>query len=158
PLDYQQESSFCAHHRRAVRVVVPPQFLPTQGSVLQKKNFRGKDAGPPRDAPKTAPGARRPTALAAAGTRPMPKGKLKAAARHLKESLRQDPQHFAALEALGVLCGMAGDTEEAAKLLRRAMERNPAAPSAPMNLGLALMQLSRMDEAAAAFETAARLD
>ncbi|HZA02603.1 MAG TPA: tetratricopeptide repeat protein, partial [Hyphomicrobiaceae bacterium] len=84
-------------------------------------------------------------------------GRLKDAERIVKDVLRASPGHFDALHALAIIRGQQRQTNEAVKLLAKAVQVEPSSAPAHYNLGSALMILKRFDEAAVAFERAVTL-
>jgi len=71
--------------------------------------------------------------------------------------LDDDPSHLGALYHLGLLAGRGGDHRRAVAFGRRAVAAAPDNPSVHNNLGVALMDLGRADEAADAFRAAIAL-
>ena len=74
-------------------------------------------------------------------------GRLEEAQQLYGEVLAQAPDDADALHYLGILKGQAGDLEAAAALLARAAEMDPANGAIHYNLGNALRQRGRLDEA-----------
>jgi tetratricopeptide (TPR) repeat protein len=68
--------------------------------------------------------------------------------------LGKAPGDFAALYHLGLVCAHRGRLDAGARLIRRALRRNPASAAAHNDLGAVLKLLGRLDEAAAAFGAA----
>ena len=82
-----------------------------------------------------------------------------AAAREIYEHvLRADPDHYDALNELGMLAGQANQSEEALQYFERAIAIRPQDPAAHVNLGNALRQLRQPEAALARFETALSLN
>lgn len=79
-------------------------------------------------------------------------GALAKAAELYQRVLRATPDHFGALDSLGLLCFQCGQFENAAQLFDSAAKQRPNSESAVYNRGCALQQLKRADEALAAFE------
>ena len=67
------------------------------------------------------------------------------------------PSHFGALHFSGMIHYQRGAWQAAADWIGRALALNPNAPEAHSNLGLALQELRRIDEALAAYDRALRL-
>jgi predicted O-linked N-acetylglucosamine transferase (SPINDLY family) len=84
-------------------------------------------------------------------------GKLNEAAEIYGQVLRNEPRHFEALHALGILSYQRGRLEEAEKLIRDAMACNPNAPDAAYNHACLLQKLNRQEEAIASFDRALAL-
>jgi predicted O-linked N-acetylglucosamine transferase (SPINDLY family) len=81
-----------------------------------------------------------------------------AAARTLYEGLlRSHPNHFDALNALGVLSGQSGDFPQAILFFDRAIAVQPSSSGPYCNRGLALKQLRQLDAAVASFDQAIAL-
>jgi len=66
--------------------------------------------------------------------------------------LERDPRHFGALHLTGLIHYQRGAPAAAADWIGRALAVNPASPEAHSNLGLALLDLKRPEEALAAHE------
>jgi len=66
--------------------------------------------------------------------------------------LERDPRHFGALQLTGLIHYQRGAPAAAADWIGRALAVNPASPEAHSNLGLALLDLKRPEEALAAHE------
>ncbi len=75
----------------------------------------------------------------------------------LQQLLQLDPQHFAALHLLGVLCGQDDSAEESLDLLTRACVLRPHDAEALTNLGNALASVQRYEEALARYDQALSL-
>ncbi|MDQ8756499.1 tetratricopeptide repeat protein [Sphingosinicella sp. LHD-64] len=84
-------------------------------------------------------------------------GQADAAARLLHAVLATDPEHYDALQLLGLLARGRGDHAAAADLFRKSLRANPYQPHVLNNLGNALTGLARQDEAIAAYREALRL-
>ncbi len=81
-----------------------------------------------------------------------------AAARSLYETLLgSHPNHFDALNALGVLAGQSGDFPRAILYFERAIAAQPSRSGPYCNRGLALKQLRQLDAAVASFDQAIAL-
>ena len=85
-------------------------------------------------------------------------GRLNDAERIYRAVLEAVPQHFQALQMLGVLCVQTGHPGEGAALLHRAVEADPASGVAHANLANVLKQLGRFDEALLHCDRALALD
>src|SRR5260370_41691379 len=70
------------------------------------------------------------------------------------EVLRQQPNHFDALNRLAVIAAQTGQTERAAELFRRAIKLNGKIPAIHRNLGMALFELKRLKESLATVDKA----
>ncbi|HXJ01959.1 MAG TPA: tetratricopeptide repeat protein [Micropepsaceae bacterium] len=81
-------------------------------------------------------------------------GRLAEAAAIYSEILKQQPAHFEALHALGVLRYQAGDLLAAERLIAEALLINPGAADAHYNRGSLLLKLNRHEEALACFASA----
>ena len=81
-------------------------------------------------------------------------GKLAEAAAIYSEILREQPKHFEALHALGILRYQAGELDEAERLIAEAVLINPHAADALYNRGSLLLKLNRREEALACFASA----
>ena len=75
------------------------------------------------------------------------RGDLTGARDAAKAIVSRHPYEAAALHFLGVVCCQTGETEEGANFLRRALNINPADIRIRFNLGQALLELGRLDEA-----------
>jgi hypothetical protein len=73
-----------------------------------------------------------------------------------RQVLAQVPEHVDALHLLGVLAGQSGHHDDAIGLIGRAIELHPS-PEAYSNLGVALREKGRLDEAIDAHRSALRL-
>lgn len=85
-------------------------------------------------------------------------GNLDAAAQGYGAVLAGDPQNADALHLLGVVQRAHGQPEQAVALIRRALQYAPGLADAHANLGNALCDLQRFDEAASAYATALDLN
>src|SRR5690348_11680336 len=74
-------------------------------------------------------------------------GRREEAGRIYREILDADPNHVDSLHLLGVLANDAGKHEEAVELIGRALQQAPAYAVAHNNLGNALLNLGRMEDA-----------
>ena len=81
-------------------------------------------------------------------------GKLAQAAELYSEVLRNEPKHFEALHALGILHYQGGRLEEAERLIGEASSINPKAADAAYNHACLLQRLNRWDEALVSFDRA----
>lgn len=86
------------------------------------------------------------------------RGDLDAAVAAYEDILRRDPDHFDALRLLSVACLQARQPARAEALARRALALRPDAAVGRLNLGNALADLGRWDEALAAFDQALARD
>jgi tetratricopeptide (TPR) repeat protein len=84
-------------------------------------------------------------------------GDAAGAERLTREALAGEPDNFAALHLLGVLCAQAGRKDEAEALLRAALKINRDSAPAFLNYGILLEELGRQEEALAAFDRAQSL-
>jgi tetratricopeptide (TPR) repeat protein len=84
-------------------------------------------------------------------------GKFAEAERAYAELLRRQPGNFQALHLYGVLALQRGQTERAIELLRQALKLEPRQPLAHRDLGNALQQLRRFEEALASYDKALAL-
>ncbi|MBK1648485.1 tetratricopeptide repeat protein [Rhabdochromatium marinum] len=85
-------------------------------------------------------------------------GKLAQAEEAYRDVLNQDPYEPITLNQLGVLKINSGDPEAALTFIRRALASEPDASEYHYNLGVALAQLQRTEEAAAAFDRCLELN
>jgi predicted O-linked N-acetylglucosamine transferase (SPINDLY family) len=81
-------------------------------------------------------------------------GKLAEAERIYSEVLEQAPNHFDALHLLGVIAVQTKQTERAVELITKAIGLNAKLAAAHSNLGSALRDLSRPEEALASYDKA----
>ncbi len=81
-------------------------------------------------------------------------GRLVEAERLYETVLQRDGSHFLALYNLGLVRLLRGETEAAAVLIRRALERNPGFAEGHNALAIALRAQGRLDEALGHFEKA----
>ncbi|HXJ01960.1 MAG TPA: tetratricopeptide repeat protein, partial [Micropepsaceae bacterium] len=81
-------------------------------------------------------------------------GKLAEAAELYGQVLRDEPQHFEALHALGILNYQSGRFEDAESLIRQAVAVNPNAAEAAYNHACLLQRLNRPQDALASFDAA----
>ena len=84
-------------------------------------------------------------------------GDLEQAIRLSEDGVARWPGHPVLLNNHAVLCEASGDLPGTEQTLNRALEADPGLPQVSKNLGDVLYRLGRFDEAAAAFERAARL-
>src|SRR5665213_1217164 len=84
-------------------------------------------------------------------------GEFAEAERAYAELLRRQPGNFQALHLYGVLALQRGQTERAIELLRQSLKLEPRQPLAHRDLGNALQQLRRFDEALASYDRALAL-
>jgi predicted O-linked N-acetylglucosamine transferase (SPINDLY family) len=81
-------------------------------------------------------------------------GRLNEAADLYAQVLREQPRHFEALHALGIIRYQTGRLDEAERLIGEAANVNPNAPNAFYNRACLLHRLNRLDEALACFDRA----
>lgn len=81
-------------------------------------------------------------------------GKLAEADSIYREILREQPEHFEALHALGIIRYQEGQLAEAERLIGEAVRINPGASDAQYNRGSLLLKLNRPDDALACFTSA----
>jgi protein O-GlcNAc transferase len=81
-------------------------------------------------------------------------GKLAQAAELYRQILSEEPKHFEALHALGILTYQNGRLEDAERLIRDAVAANPNAADAAYNHACLLQRLNRLDEALLTFDAA----
>src|SRR5205823_6034169 len=74
-------------------------------------------------------------------------GKLEEAERFYGEVIRNKPTHFNALHLLGVVCLQTRRPQQSIALISKAIDLNRNNADAYYNLGLALYELNRLDEA-----------
>jgi tetratricopeptide (TPR) repeat protein len=84
-------------------------------------------------------------------------GKFVEAERAYAELLRRQPNNFRALHLYGVLALQRGQTERGIDLLRQALKLEPRQPLAHRDLGNALQQLRRFEEALISYDKALAL-
>ena len=82
------------------------------------------------------------------------RGDLTGAARGYREILAQAPRHFDTLLYLGLIEAQHGNAVEGVNLMRRAVEVNPNAEAAHLNLGNVLLELGRAEESLQCFNRA----
>lgn len=75
------------------------------------------------------------------------RGDLAGAREAAKAVVSRHPNEATALHFLGVVCCQTGQTEEGANYLHKALKANPANIGVRLNLGQALLELGRLDEA-----------
>ena len=85
------------------------------------------------------------------------RGQLAAAEKIYEDILRRQPGNFDALHLLGLISAQTGRSERGVDLIRRAIRLNGNVADAHNNLGNALRDLRRFDEALASFERATAL-
>jgi predicted TPR repeat methyltransferase len=85
-------------------------------------------------------------------------GRLQAAEDLYQQVLTRQPDHFDALQLLGVIARQRGDAPTALKHLNAAIAVNPAQAIAHCNLGATLQDLARSAEALASYERALQLN
>src|SRR5262245_31087330 len=83
-------------------------------------------------------------------------GRLREAKTRLVKELRSDPRSVAGLQLLGAVAFGMSDHDEAIDYLQRASRLAPSSPGPWLNLGKALLDALRPEEAAAALEHAVR--
>jgi len=81
-------------------------------------------------------------------------GKLAEAAQLYAHILKEQPRHFEALHALGILHYQSGRIEEAERLIGEAIIVNPRSAEALYNRASLLLRLNRLDEALGCFDRA----
>ncbi len=86
------------------------------------------------------------------------RGMFEDAKRLYEGVLNRDPHHVDALHLLGVLAAQTQDPASAVSLIGRALQLRPDHAFAHCNLGSALQDLDRWDDALASFERAIRVD
>ena len=79
-------------------------------------------------------------------------GALEPAEAMYRHILALEPHHFTAMHCLGSLRNQCGDYEVAAKILGEALQINPRSALAHFNLGVALWNLHRPEEALAHYQ------
>ncbi|MFZ6654842.1 tetratricopeptide repeat protein [Undibacterium sp. TJN19] len=85
-------------------------------------------------------------------------GQLQAAGDLYQQVLTRQPDHFDALQLLGVIARQGGDAPSALKYLNAAIAVNPAQAIAHCNLGATLQDLGRSAEALASYDRALQLN
>ena len=85
------------------------------------------------------------------------KGQLAEAQRVYRKVLKLHPEHFDALNMLGVIAAQSKNHLQAVELIGRAIEINPNIAESYINRGAALKDLKRPDEALASYEQAIKL-
>jgi predicted O-linked N-acetylglucosamine transferase (SPINDLY family) len=85
-------------------------------------------------------------------------GQLASAREVYQEILDAEPDHYDALNAMGVLAGQSKDLRQAIQYFERAITVQPGNSGAHCNRGLALKQLGRPEAALACFDRAIELD
>jgi predicted O-linked N-acetylglucosamine transferase (SPINDLY family) len=85
-------------------------------------------------------------------------GQLTSARLIYQQILDAEPDHYDALNAMGVLAGQSKDLQEAIQYFERAIATQPGNSGAHCNRGLALKQLRQPDAALACFDRAIALD
>jgi predicted O-linked N-acetylglucosamine transferase (SPINDLY family) len=85
-------------------------------------------------------------------------GQLTPARLIYQQILDAEPDHFDALNAMGVLAGQSKDLQQALQYFERAIAIQPGNSGAHCNRGLALKQLQQPDAALACFDGAIALD
>jgi predicted O-linked N-acetylglucosamine transferase (SPINDLY family) len=84
-------------------------------------------------------------------------GKFPEAAQLYTEILQNEPKHFEALHALGIIHYQSGRLEEAERLIGEAVLVNPRAADALYNRGSLLLRMNRLEEAVQCFGQAIAL-
>ncbi len=84
-------------------------------------------------------------------------GRIADAIRIYEEILQKIPDHFGALNLLGVIACQNRACERAVQLISKAISINPNVPAAHSNLGVALRELKRHEEALSSFDRAIAL-
>ncbi|HEX7920493.1 MAG TPA: tetratricopeptide repeat protein [Bradyrhizobium sp.] len=85
------------------------------------------------------------------------RGQLAAAEKIYEDILRQQPNNFDALHLLGLVSAQTGRSQRGVDLIRRAISLNGDVADAHNNLGNALRDLRRLDDALASFDRATAL-
>ncbi len=85
------------------------------------------------------------------------KGRLDEAAAIYTQVVEKEPRHFDALHLLGVIAGGTRNPSKAVDWISKAIHVNPGVAAAHSNLGAALKELGRLDEAVASYDRAIRL-
>ncbi|HEX7881875.1 MAG TPA: tetratricopeptide repeat protein, partial [Afipia sp.] len=85
------------------------------------------------------------------------RGQLAAAEKIYEDILRQQPNNFDALHLLGLVSAQTGRSQRGVDLIRRAIRLNGDVADAHNNLGNALRDLRRLDDALASFDRATAL-
>jgi tetratricopeptide (TPR) repeat protein len=85
------------------------------------------------------------------------RGRLADAEKIYAEILQKAPDHFGALNLLGVIACQNRAHERAIRLISKAISINPNVPSAHSNLGVALREVKRAEEALDSFDKAIAL-
>jgi predicted O-linked N-acetylglucosamine transferase (SPINDLY family) len=98
-----------------------------------------------------------PAALFQQGLALHQQGRLVEAEALYRQVLERDPKNFGALHLTGLIHYQRGAFGDAADWIGRALAVNPASPEAHSNLGLALLDLKRPEEALAAHERSLKL-
>jgi len=84
-------------------------------------------------------------------------GRLEEARKHYEAGLKGDPRNAELLNGLGAVVSGQGDWVKASEYFSRALQLNPNLRSANFNMGLALANLGKKEEAMAYFQKAERL-
>jgi tetratricopeptide (TPR) repeat protein/2-polyprenyl-3-methyl-5-hydroxy-6-metoxy-1,4-benzoquinol methylase len=84
-------------------------------------------------------------------------GHVLEAERAYRDIIKSDPNNFAALQLLGVLCLQSGRPQMAVELIERAIGKNGQIAELHYNLGSALAALGRLPDALSRFAEAVRL-
>ena len=92
------------------------------------------------------------------GTAHHHQGDLIRAKKIYEKILSIEPNHFDALQLLGILLAQTKNYLEAVELFSKALKINPKHPRTLNNLGIALKELKRLEEALANFDQAVALD
>jgi tetratricopeptide (TPR) repeat protein len=85
-------------------------------------------------------------------------GELQRAEQLYRQLLREDPRHFDAMQLLGLLALQARRHDLGVVYISEALKLKPDFAPAHNNLGIGLLELGRVREAAASYERALRLD
>ena len=97
-----------------------------------------------------------PSALCEVGISHMLAGRYLDAQLHAQQALAIDPAHADALHLMGLLCIRSGQYDHAVEWIGRAIRQNPK-PDYLSNLGIALKQGGRLNEALQVFDKAIQL-
>ena len=84
-------------------------------------------------------------------------GRLAQAQESYQQALQLQPEHFDALNLLGVIAAQTGNFSRAVELIDKAIKINPDSEAAHCNRGNVLKELKRWDEALESYEQAIRL-
>lgn len=143
-------------------IVMPKDASPNRGAEdLGNAADQADESGLSKDALRVAQERNIPTELAqmiAKADNLHSDGRLDEAESLYRDVLNEDPYEPITLNQLAVLKLNSGDPEAALTFVRRALASEPDASEYHYNLGVALAQLDRFDEAASAFDRSLELD